>query len=536
VQRHAVLEVPTSASRTPYRVTLHGEAQAGNTRPSVAATSAPSVEGSKPVLSVPFTDPDAGDVHTALVIWPVPGGQQPNPVPATVVPGPGGGTVTATAPSVAPDDGELEVVVMLSDGKESAPLALVTLPVVNAVPQVDLGQPVTLAVGERLDRAGTFTDPGADTWTATVDTGDGPRPLPLSGKGFTVGHSWDRPGTYPVTVAVTDDDGGTGTAVLQVTVRSTNTAPTLSLGEPVTVAEGAPFARTVTVVDPDADTVTATVDTGDGTGPRTVAVNGRTLELAHTWIDDGAYAVTVEVSDGKGGTATQALPVRVTNVAPTVVITGPAAGTPVLVGRPVALTGTVTDPGVGDVHTAGWTVDTTEVAAQVDQATGAVTGTWTPTAAGVYPVALTVDDGDGGRTTARTMVLVEDTAGGQGKVTAGGGYDAPGGRVHLGLVARTTGTNAGQVLVQLPDQTVKSTRVERVTVTGDRVDVRGTARGAGERELAYVVSLVDARSGDLVRVRVTDRATGAVVHDSQPGAADGAAPTTRLQGSVTLHR
>jgi hypothetical protein len=79
-------------------------------------------------------------------------------------------------------------------------------PVVHVGPDLQLGLGVGLAV------SGTFEDPGPDTWTATVDYGDGsgPQVLPLAGSSFELAHRYTRSGTYTVTVTVTDDDGGSG--------------------------------------------------------------------------------------------------------------------------------------------------------------------------------------------------------------------------------------------------------------------------------------------------------------------------------------
>jgi hypothetical protein len=97
----------------------------------------------------------------------------------------------------------------------------------NVAPVVDAGPDDTVYEGETFMGSGSFTDPGADTWTATVDYGDGSgmQPLSLSGKTFTLSHVYTEDGVYTVTVNVTDDDGGTGTDTLQVTVNDVPLTP-----------------------------------------------------------------------------------------------------------------------------------------------------------------------------------------------------------------------------------------------------------------------------------------------------------------------
>ena len=66
--------------------------------------------------------------------------------------------------------------------------------------------------------AGRFTDPGVqDRWTATVNYGDGTGTQKLklsSDHHFVLQHRYQRPGTYRVTVTITDDAGESGTATL----------------------------------------------------------------------------------------------------------------------------------------------------------------------------------------------------------------------------------------------------------------------------------------------------------------------------------
>jgi uncharacterized repeat protein (TIGR01451 family) len=92
--------------------------------------------------------------------------------------------------------------------------------VTNAIPIVAAGEDISLTAGETLTRSGTFQDPGADQWTATVDygEGDGPKTLVLEGKAFRLVHPFLNSGVYTVTVTINDDDGGGGYDSFTVTV------------------------------------------------------------------------------------------------------------------------------------------------------------------------------------------------------------------------------------------------------------------------------------------------------------------------------
>jgi len=72
--------------------------------------------------------------------------------------------------------------------------------------------------GEALAVTGSFTDPGDNTWTATVDYGDGPEPLPLDGNRFTLTGSFDEPGSHAVRVQVCDDHQACGDTTFTVEV------------------------------------------------------------------------------------------------------------------------------------------------------------------------------------------------------------------------------------------------------------------------------------------------------------------------------
>ncbi len=90
----------------------------------------------------------------------------------------------------------------------------------NVAPTVYAGSDVTIFEGEIFTDSGSFTDPGCDIWTATVDYGDGTgiQPLSLNEMDFNFNHIYVDTGDYTVTVNITDDDLGIGTDTLIVHV------------------------------------------------------------------------------------------------------------------------------------------------------------------------------------------------------------------------------------------------------------------------------------------------------------------------------
>ena len=126
-----------------------------------------------------------------------------------------------TAQHVYADNGAYTAQLTVSDGSLSA-TATVTAVIANVAPVVGAFGGAELLPGEPYHAAGSFMDPGADLWTATVDYGDGTgaQPLSLSGKTFGLSHTYRDPGTFTVTVRVTDDDGGVGTASATVVVNT----------------------------------------------------------------------------------------------------------------------------------------------------------------------------------------------------------------------------------------------------------------------------------------------------------------------------
>jgi DNA/RNA endonuclease G (NUC1) len=168
------------------------EVESGD-RPPVAEVNGPfsSQEGSPVSMSgATSSDPD-GDALTYL--WSFGDG-------AT------GSGPTATHTYV--QDGSYTVRLIVRDPLGLADTVMTTAAVSNVAPTIATLGGATLVPGETYSAAGSFTDPGADSWTATVDYGDGSgvNPLGLTGKTFALTHVYTAAGTFTVTVRVADDD------------------------------------------------------------------------------------------------------------------------------------------------------------------------------------------------------------------------------------------------------------------------------------------------------------------------------------------
>ena len=158
---------------------------------------------------------------------------------------------------------------------------------------------------------GSFDDPDADNWTATVDYGDGsgPQPLALDGHGFVLNHTYAGAGGYRVIVTVDDGNGGVGVGGMNVWVEDWS-APNVSVVMPELIREG----ETVTLLASLANDLDAN-DThmfdwhGDG------VLDGDSLSFAAG--DNGTYTIRLVVYDQHFNATTLDVPVTVHNVAPT---------------------------------------------------------------------------------------------------------------------------------------------------------------------------------------------------------------------------
>ncbi|MDQ2082044.1 Ig-like domain-containing protein, partial [Xanthobacteraceae bacterium Astr-EGSB] len=129
-----------------------------------------------------------------------------------------------------------------------------------------------------------------------------------------------------IVVEVSADDGtAVTTSQFDLVVTPVNDAPVIAASASVSVAENSTAVTTVAATDVDGPALTYSIVGGDDAAKFTI--NATTGALAFTAAPDyeaptdvggdHVYDVTVQVSDGAGGTATQAIAVEVTNVSGT---------------------------------------------------------------------------------------------------------------------------------------------------------------------------------------------------------------------------
>jgi uncharacterized repeat protein (TIGR03803 family) len=114
--------------------------------------------------------------------------------------------------------GDYPLAVRVTDESGVATVATTVVTVDNVAPTVQVTpEDADTAPGEVVLLEVSFIDPGPDTWTATVDWGDGTvDTIDPATSPFTVSHVFSEPGTFTVQISVTDDDGGEGSATATI--------------------------------------------------------------------------------------------------------------------------------------------------------------------------------------------------------------------------------------------------------------------------------------------------------------------------------
>ncbi|MBL8292031.1 MAG: hypothetical protein JNN08_09350 [Bryobacterales bacterium] len=425
----------------------------------------------------------------------------------------------------------------------------------NTAPIVTANQAfMAVSEGQLAQNSGTFSDSDSGDYV-TITASSGSVSQNPAGSSATSGTwSWqqpaaDGPASYPVTVTATDSKGAA--AVVNFTVSVNNVAPTAIFNTPLNIVEGNSFPLSLTQAnDVAADLPALSYAFNCGAGFSAYGSGNTALCMA---VDNGAIAVGGMVRDKDGGESIYSSAVLVSNAAPQVVIASPSSGSVYPVNTTVSFAGTFTDAGIADSHVAAWTVGSSTLAGVVTQANGGgtVTGSRTFSAAGVYPVSLSVTDDDGAKGTASTVgglpaeVVVFDPN--AGSVTGNGWFNSPAGafpqnptlsgRVQFGFNSRyqrNTALLTGDTTLRIQaskDFEFNSTGYEWLVVTGARAQFKGSGRVNGAGDYRFMITVIDGKltnggnGGDRLRIKIWDRATGSVFYDTNRGVNDDAEPT-----------
>ncbi|MFC1925721.1 choice-of-anchor C family protein, partial [Chloroflexota bacterium] len=295
-----------------------------NVAAAVTVTGSSIDENNLATVSGMIDDPSSQDTFTVTIDWGE--GVQNYNYPA--------GTTTFSETRLYPDDNPsgtpvdvYAIGVTVTDDDGGVGTAATGVTVSNISPTVEAGPDAVIDEGDTFLGSGSFTDPGADTWMATVNYGDGSGNQPLSlnaDKTFSLSHLYADNGTYTVTVIVTDDDLGVGSDTLPVTVN--NIAPVVT-ATGSTIDENGVATVSGTITDPGIqDGFTVVIDWGEGT-PQTYTYSAGTTTYSetHQYLDDNptgtasdVYNIGVTVTDKDSGVGAASTTVTVNNVAPSV--------------------------------------------------------------------------------------------------------------------------------------------------------------------------------------------------------------------------
>ena len=287
----------------------------------------------------------------------------------------------------------------VSDGKGGTDSKTV---IIDVTASANVNQPPVLEeIGDKSTEEGQLlsftlsaTDPDSDPLTYSVT--DNPAGSSLVSGVFSWTPAANQVGIYAITFTVSDGHEGVDNQTTQITVSARNHSPTLPDVVDQEVEEGQKVSFSLDAADPDDDPLTYTV-AGDPSG-------SQLTDSQFSWIPDigqaGSYTMVFTVDDGRGGTDSQPVTIKVIqgNRPP---VLADIANQEVQEGRALAFTLKATD-------------------ADEDPLTYSVTGnptgstlegrafSWTPEIgqANSYTLTFSVSDGNGGSHSQSLTIIV----------------------------------------------------------------------------------------------------------------------------------
>ncbi|MCD4751383.1 MAG: PKD domain-containing protein, partial [Thermoanaerobaculales bacterium] len=261
-------------------------------------------------------------------------------------------------------------------------------PPTNDPPTADANGPYSGNVGDTivLDGSGSSDSDGTITGYAWNINGNS-----YSGVSPSVGLGGYAPGTYTVTLTVTDDDGATDSDTSSLTVIQPNTPPTADAGGPYSGNVG----DTITLDGSGSSDADGTItDYAWTIGSNNYSGMSPSVNLSG--YTSGTYTVTLTVTDDDGATDSDTSSLSV-NAPPTADAGGPYSGN---AGETITLDGSGSSDADGTITDYAWTIGSNNysgMSPSVDLS-GYTSGTHT--------VTLTVTDDDGATDSDTSSLLV----------------------------------------------------------------------------------------------------------------------------------
>ncbi len=399
------------------------------------------VEGSSVTLDGSFDDPGRLDSHTLRINWGDGSPTQVVQIPADPlrttdeVTFSGLSHVYSDDPAVGPDQYEIRVEVVDDDEPLNPAVNLLTVDVVNDVPEVVTVTltPSSAEIDENgiITVSGTISDAGVDDKTTVeINWGDGQKTTFRLATGVTsfsnIPHRYlDDPSsgtTYTISARAADNDMAAGTFGPATTVDVTvnNVLPVLGT---VTITDKSGTVITGPVNEGDTvivsgsfsdvgtlDTHEVEIDFGDGSLPVDASVDNqnRTFTTTYTFQDDSSgLLITIDDQDTTGTLPSTNVPLTVNNLDPTFTLDPTTNATE----TSVELLINATDAGALDIQGLQytWTIyDSANAVVASASNDSSPTIQFNRTLGEIYRIDILVSDDDGGSATLNTLFVGGD--------------------------------------------------------------------------------------------------------------------------------
>ena len=303
-----------------------------------------------------------------------------------------------------------KVTLRVNDGRGGSTEDTATINVANVDPIAHAGGAYTVTEGTTLQLSGSADDIPADIITYQWDLNDDNIYETIGQNPTFDATTLDGPATYPITLLVSDDDGGTHTESTSITV--INATPTVDAGGTHHVGEGSIYEIVGVGTDVISDTLTYEWDANDDS---VFEISGDTLVVDASLIDGPALlTATLRISDDDAASDTDIALIHIVNISPTL---SALNATEIDEGGTMTLTGQINEPGANDALTL--VVDWKDGSQQtIPYPAGTTAFTLTHTyaddqvqlirAVESYNIMLTISDDDGGETTVNTPITVNN--------------------------------------------------------------------------------------------------------------------------------